>query len=75
MKVWKPIAVVLLAGLVAVLVYPGIPIGGAMLSQNTASGRSSTLTCYSLHWNGVRTRVIDLGDAPNVSNAPCYSSR
>ena len=48
---------------------PGIPVGSELATVNSVS----KVTCYSLHWNGLRRKVVDLGAAPNVSNAACWS--
>jgi hypothetical protein len=73
MKTWKLLALILIGAVMMVLVYPGIPVGSNITSVNSGSGRSSKVTCYSLHWNGVHTKVFDLGNALNVSNAACSS--
>src|SRR5438105_4497777 len=69
MKTWKLVVFGLLVVLGVVLVYPGIPVGSELATVNSVS----KVTCYSLHWNGLRRKVIDLGAAPNVSNAACWS--
>jgi hypothetical protein len=69
MKNWKLVVVGFLVVLGVVLVYPGIYVGSELTTINS----NSKVTCYSLHWNGLRRKVIDLGAAPNVSSAACWS--
>ena len=72
MKAWKLIVLALLGVLAVVLVYPGIPFGSELTTEISASKRSSKVTCYSLHWNGLRRKVIDLGAASDVNNSACW---
>jgi len=60
MKTWKLVALVLLGVLAVVLVYPGLPAGNHV--ELSSSERSAMLTCYYLHWYGLRRRDIDMSD-------------
>ena len=71
MSAWKLVLLALLGVLAVALVY-GIPLGSDLTTTTSASKLSTTLTCYSLHWNGMRRKVIDLGDASNVNNSACW---
>jgi hypothetical protein len=74
MKTWKYVAIAFLVLLGLALIHPGVPLGAGIESENSASGRSSKVTCYSLHWDGLRRKVINLGAASDVSNAACWSA-
>jgi len=58
--------------LAAVLAYSGWPVG----SHVEISGRSAMITCRYLHWDGIRSKDIDLSGKfnPNlgVSDTECW---
>jgi hypothetical protein len=75
MKIWKVVGLAV-PGVVAIaLIYPGIP-GGSTLKSNL-SKNYAVLSCYYLHWTGLRTRDIDLSSeikngGISATNGPCY---
>ena len=72
MKTWTLVVLTLIGAVAVMLIYPGIPVGAKLVSYNSASSRSSTVTCYSLHWDGVHSKFFDFGDASATSNAVCW---
>jgi len=72
MKIWKLIALVLLAALAVALIYPGIPITMTTENRKSASGQSLFMVCHYLHWNGIRRRETDLGNSDVYSYTSCW---
>jgi hypothetical protein len=71
MSAWKLVLLALLGVLAVALVY-GIPVGSDLTTTTSASKLSTMLFCYSLHWNGMRRKVIDLGASSYVNHSACW---
>ena len=76
MKIWKIILIAVLGVMALMLVYPGVPAGAAL--ESNMSTRYAVLTCYYLHWTGLRAKKIDMrheikNGGITMGNGPCFT--